>query len=82
MEVFYTSLASVLNTSKQRAKDLVANYNTGDLEFFQTYFDGLKSIKFELHNAVNDSVNITLFVEENSIGAGASGVIKKNNHDI
>jgi hypothetical protein len=43
MDAFYKSLASVINTSKKRAKELVANYNTGDLGFFQTYFDGLKS---------------------------------------
>jgi hypothetical protein len=78
MDVFYRSLAAILNTTEQRAMDLVANYNTGPLEFFQSYFDGLKSIKFKSNDAVNNSANITLFVEENNIGAGASGIIKKN----
>ena len=79
MDAFYKTLASVTNTSKKRAKELVANYNTGDLGFFQTYFDGLKSIKFvESGEAKNTSVNLTLFVEEDELGAGASGVIKKN----
>ena len=79
MDAFYKSLAAVINTTKKRAKELVANYNTADLGFFQTYFDGLKSIKFEESGEVkNDSVNLTLFVEENALGAGASGVIKKN----
>ncbi len=35
MDAFYKSLASVINTSKKRAKELVANYNTGDLGFFK-----------------------------------------------
>jgi len=79
MDAFYKSLAAVINTSKKRAKELVANYNIGDLGFFQTYFDGLKSIKFEESSETkNASVNLTLFVEENALGAGAFGVIKKN----
>ena len=79
MDAFYKSLAAVINTTKKRAKELVANYNTADLGFFQTYFDGLKSIKFEESGeAKNDSVNLTLFVHENAVGAGAFGVIKKN----
>jgi serine/threonine protein kinase len=71
-------LAAVLNTTKKRAKELVANFNAGDLGFFQTYFDGLKSVKFETGTVADGSVNLTLFVEENSLGAGASGVIRKN----
>lgn len=80
METFYTSLATVLNTNKKRAKELVANYSTGDVGFFQTYFDGLKSAKLEESEGggVNGSVNISLFVEEDGLGSGATGVIRKN----
>jgi len=78
MEVFYTNLASVLNTTPELAEQLVLNYNKGDLEFFQTYFTYFPTAVFAVNNSKNSSVNMTLFVEEENIGYGGFAAIKKN----
>lgn len=78
MDKFYSNLASVLNTSPELAEQLVLNYNNGDLEFFQTYFTYFPTAVFAANNAKNNSVNMTIFVEEDNIGAGGFGSIKKN----
>lgn len=75
MDIFYTNLQSVLNISAMQAQTLVETFNTGDLEFFQTYFSALPTATFSTKNA---SVNSTLYIEEENIGAGGFGIIKKN----
>jgi len=75
MEQFYTNLRYILNISLEQAITLVTNFKTGDLDFFQTYFDALPSASFSTENSSENSV---LYVEEENIGAGAFGTIKKN----
>jgi hypothetical protein len=38
MELFFSTLESVLNINSEMAKRLVANFNTGDLSFFRSLF--------------------------------------------
>jgi len=78
LDVFYTSLARLINTDTEKARELVTNFNKGSIGFFQSYFDGLVSAKLETADAPDGSVNVTLFVEEDDIGSGAMGVIRKN----
>lgn len=79
MAAFYLTLASVLNTTPERAAQLVADYNKGDLGFFQSYFNGLQSASLEEgEEEKKGESNVTLFVEPDNIGAGAFGVVKRN----
>lgn len=78
MDAFYKNLASLLNTTKPLAKELVTKYNTSSLEFFLSRFAALPSASLVINNVKNDSVNTTLFVEDDSIGAGGFGTVKKN----
>lgn len=78
MERFYTNLRFFLNISVEQAKTLVTNFETGDLVFFQTYFDALPPATFSVENDKNAAVNSVLYVEEENIGAGGFGIIKKN----
>jgi len=78
MATFYVNLASVLNTTPERAAQLVADYNKGDLDFFQSYFNGLQSASLEESEEKNAESNVTLFVEADNIGSGAFGVVKRN----
>jgi serine/threonine protein kinase len=77
MEEFYTTLGVVLNRSPTEAKLLVTQFNTGDLAFFESYFNALPTAKLEKGNAKNASVNVTLFVKDD-LGSGAFGAVKRN----
>jgi len=78
MEIFYSTLESVLNINSEMAKRLVTNFNSGDLPFFETYFNALKTAKLVSSNAKNESVDETLFIDEASIGEGGYGTLYKN----
>ena len=78
MEAFYTALETVLNINPEQAKTLVTNYNTGDLAFFETYFNALPTVKLEAGNVKNDTVNETIFIEADHIGEGGYGTVYKN----
>ena len=80
MNAFYKTLEGVLSITDEQAKALVTDFNTRDLAFFQTYFEGLPSAKLEKNSNVKNANSkvVTLFVEGKNIGAGAFGVIKKN----
>lgn len=78
MELFYSNLQSVLNINSEMATALISNFNTGDLVFFETYFNALSTAKLVDSNVKNDSLDTTLFIDENSIGAGGYGTIYKN----
>lgn len=75
MEAFYTNLESILNITQIQAKQLVSQFSSGDLDFFQTYFNVLPTAKFTTNNV---SGNTTLNTDDENIGAGAFGIIKKN----
>jgi len=76
MDAFYAALESVLNITSEQAKTLVANFNSGDLAFFQTYFDALPTAKLQTTNTT--SANTTLFIESEHIGEGGYGTVFKN----
>jgi hypothetical protein len=79
MDAFYAALESVLNINSEQAKTLVANFNSGDLAFFQTYFDALPTAKLQTTTNVKDiSANTTLFIETYHIGEGGYGTVFKN----
>ena len=71
-------LESVLNITAAQAKALLTQFNSGDLAFFQTYFNALPTAKIETTNVKNTTVNATLFVDEEHIGEGGYGTIYKN----
>ena len=72
------SIESVLNITATQVKTLLTQFNSGDLEFFQTYFNALPTAKIESTNVKNATVNATLFVDETHIGQGGYGTIYKN----
>lgn len=75
---FYANLATAINTTPEKAQTLVKDFNTGTLEFFSSYFDSLPTATLVTNNTKNNSVNVTLFVEEDPIGSGAFATIQKN----
>jgi serine/threonine protein kinase len=78
MVLFFSTLESVLNINSEMAQRLVTNFNTGDLPFFEAYFNALPTAKLEHSNVKNGSVDYTLFIDEASIGEGGYGTIYKN----
>jgi hypothetical protein len=76
MDAFYAALESVLNITSEQAKTLVDNFNSGDLAFFQTYFDALPTAKLQTTNTI--SAITTLFIESEHIGEGGYGTVFKN----
>ena len=72
------SLESVLNISAVQAKTLLAEFNNGDLEFFQSYFLSLPTVKLQTSSAVDISANTTLFINEDHIGEGGYGTVYRN----
>jgi serine/threonine protein kinase len=77
MELFYTTLGAVLNTTPEKAETLVTQFGKGDMDFFQSYFEELPSAKLEEGDEKNTSVNVTLFVNDN-LGSGGYGSVKRN----
>jgi serine/threonine protein kinase len=78
MDLFFSTLESVLNINSEMAKRLVTEFNGGDLPFFEAYFNALPTAKLMSSNAKNGSVDYTLFIDEASIGEGGYGTIYKN----
>jgi hypothetical protein len=78
MDAFYAALESVLNITSEQAKTLVANFNSGDLAFFQTYFDALPTAKLQTTYVKDISANTTLFIKPDHIGEGGYGTVFKN----
>jgi serine/threonine protein kinase len=75
------SLESVLNITAPQVKTLLTQFNSGDLAFFQTYFNALPTAKIESTNVKNATVNATLFVDETHIGEGGYGTVYKNRNE-
>lgn len=71
-------LETVLNISKDQATTLLAEFNNGDLGFFQSYFDALPTVKLQTGSAVDISANTTLFINEDHIGEGGYGTVYRN----
>ena len=78
MESFYTNLETVLNINSVQAQALVTGFKTGNLAFFQGYFNALPTVKLEAGNARNNTVSETLYIEGDHIGEGGYGAIFKN----
>jgi serine/threonine protein kinase len=78
MDLFYTSLEEILNINSEQFTTLITQFNTGDLAFFQTYFNMLPTAKLQLSNEKNATANTTLFIKSQGIGAGDFGTIYKN----
>jgi serine/threonine protein kinase len=72
------SLGSVLNISAVQAAKLLAEFNNGDLGFFQSYFDALPTVKLQTSSAVDISANATFFINEDHIGEGGYGTVYRN----
>lgn len=81
LATFYNNLASIINVSPELATNLVKNYNTGDLAFFQTYFDALPKLSYSKNNTKNISANETVIVKDENAGKGLFGVIAKNRNN-
>jgi serine/threonine protein kinase len=69
---------SILNIDAFQAARLLEQFNTGDLEFFQYYFDALPTANLVSSAEKDNSVDITLFIEGESVGEGGYGTIFKN----
>lgn len=78
MESFYTNLETVLNINSVQAKALVTGFKTGNLAFFQGYFNTLPTVKLESSNTRNNTVSETLYIEGDHIGEGGYSTIFKN----
>ena len=78
MDGFFKSLESVLNISPTQAKTLVSEFNNGDLEFFQTYFLSLPTVKLQTSSVLDISANTTVFIQEDHIGEGGFGTVYRN----
>ena len=81
MEPFYTSLETILSINSEQVKTLITQFNTGDLAFFQTYFNLLPTAKLQVSNEKNANANETFFVGSQAIGAGEFGTMFKNKNN-
>jgi serine/threonine protein kinase len=75
---FYLTLASILTTSLSLAERLVKEFKTGDLAFFQRYFDALPTAKLVRNSTKDNTVNTTLFIKDVTVGKGVFGLLQKN----
>jgi serine/threonine protein kinase len=62
LDIFYTNLARILNTSAKSAKRLVHRYNTGSYKFFKAYFDNFKTATLVTTDVVNSTRDETFHV--------------------
>ena len=75
-----SSLANVIGDSAERAMRLIENIKTGDLEFFEGYFNKLPGINFST-NANAESKNGIIYITGKSIGEGSYGSVFKNRNN-
>lgn len=68
------SLSNIINVSPEQVLTLLQNFETGDYNFFKSYYDLLAEASFKS----NLSGIVKLSVENTAIGEGGSGVVTHN----
>lgn len=72
-EALATALSPIISASPEDSLQLIDNFETADVLFFQSYFDKLPLITFSENNSINGAVHI-----KTPIGDGAFASVFKN----